>query len=229
MIASYVLAVVTLVAAAPAPVSAPALAASLQQLAAAAVTGARTSDALDVELLALVVAHDARATGCTVDGVTALAPVATSGEVPVRLDGRSRASRACSVVGMARVRVTGPALRLTTATKRGAAVTAVVATRQEALAGGGDILAALPNEARAARPLARGAILRTNDIEHGPRLGEAVRVVVRSGVLELMEPGRIAACPGGATETRACATLRGGRRVSGVLDDHGALVVAVRR
>ena len=217
------------------PSAAPSFTPSFTPLVDSALTQARTSDALVVEVIDTLdlSARIAGAGACTLAAAVALAPLSTSGKVSVRLEGLDGEGLACGATGVVRVRVTAPALQLTAASARGESVAAVAlhAEVHGDVRGEGALLATLPDGARAVRPLARGAILRPSDVEHGPRLGEDIHVVVRSGGLEISEAGRVAACAGGAAraEGSTCATLRGGRRVTGHLDDRGALVVQVRR
>lgn len=228
--------VATVVAAAtPGRTAAPVEPAAERALAVAALEDARVDAALRVELLELVL----RARGCGARSVEADAPVEVSGVVPLHLEGIDADGEPCRASATARVRVFAPALRLKGALARGAKLDADDVEHGEVELKAGSSGAplpwrALPSQARAARPLARGAWLRPSDLEHGPRVGEAVLVSVQSGALRLEESGRVAPCPGGSRGEgepgRACASLKGGRRVAGVLDpERGVLVVEVRR
>lgn len=218
-----------------APVAAPVVLEPLQGLARAALDEARGDAELRIELLEVLT----RGRSCRAQTVSVDAVVGASGVYPLQLDGQDAEGVACHTTASARVRVFAPALRLKSSVARGAELGATdLESGELELKSGMDGVAlpwrALPAQARAARPLPRGAWLRPSDVEHGPRVGEAVLVSVRSGVLRLEESGRVAPCPGGSRSddgpVRACASLKGGRRVAGVLDPHsGVLVVEVRR
>lgn len=168
------------------------------------------------ELLAV---DGAAPAGCAVERAEAARPVTASGRAAVRLVGRDAAGRGCEAWVWARVRVKGPALVTQRAVAGGERLATAVTPVERELTSGRPLLAALPEDARAARALGAGVALEPSFVRDGPLPGEPVTVSLRSGALVVEDRGRAVAC----TRGRACALLPSGRRLEGAW--HGGRIV----
>jgi flagella basal body P-ring formation protein FlgA len=190
----------------------------MESLAVAALTAALALPGARVELLEV---DPSLPRGCEARAASAPAPVAASGRGALRLTGARADGAACEGWGWARFRVLAPALAVTRDLAAGDALAgdALAASEREVRPGHPPV-AEVPPGATAARALRAGTALEPQHVRAGPRPGEPVTVVVRSGALQIEQPGRAVACARGT----ACALLPSGRRVEGRLDGGRLLV-----
>jgi hypothetical protein len=145
------------------------------------------------------------------------APLSASGRLAVRVRGAS-----CDEWAWATVRLTARAAVLTQPVKAGDPLEGAWRLKEVELTRGARTLASVPASATATRPMAPGAVLRPESLRVGPPPGTPILVRVVAGSIVVEERGHVAACSGEAV----CATLPGGKRVSGRFDN-GALVVSM--
>jgi len=138
-------------------------------------------------------------------------PIEASGPVALRFSGRDGSGAACEGWAWADVRVYATALRLAHEVRDGERLEGAVEPAVAEVVRGRRMLTSLPPGATAARALRPGTFLAEADLRTGPRPGDPVTVLVRSGAVELSLAARAVPC----TRDRACALLPSGRRVEG--------------
>jgi hypothetical protein len=190
----------------------------MEALALAALTAALALPGARVQLLAV---DPSLPRGCEARAADATAPIAASGRAALRLTGAGADGSRCDGWAWARFRVLSPGLSLVRDVADGEPLAPdALALAEREVRPGREPVAAVPPGATAARALRSGTVLEPQHVRAGPRPGEPVTVVVRSGALEIEQHGRAVACARG----RVCALLPSGRRVEGLLDG-GRLVV----
>jgi len=149
--------------------------------------------------------------GCEVDRAEVPGAVLASGKVAVHLFGRDESGRSCQGWAWVKVRASAPSLVTTREIAAGESLAGAVAPTEEEVLPGRRLLDRLPEGAVAERPLPAGSPVEESSVHVGPRPGEAVLVVLRTGALTVEQQGRATPCRRG----RACALLPSGRRVEG--------------
>jgi SAF domain-containing protein len=148
---------------------------------------------------------------CEVGRAEVPRPVAASGSVAIHLSGSDATGRPCEAWVWAEVRLRAPTLVTSRPVPAGEPLQGAVATVEREVRPGRTPLAALPEGARADRALPAGTALDDGALRVGPRPGEPVTVLLRSGALAVEQRGTAVSCRRG----RACALLPSGRRVEG--------------
>ncbi|WP_373049413.1 hypothetical protein [Vulgatibacter sp.] len=148
--------------------------------------------------------------GCTATRAEAGAAIRGSGRVAVRLFGAG-----CSGWAWANVRVFAAAWVVDEPLSAGERLAGKVRREEREVRAGNEPLASFPANAVAARSLPTGRVLEARHVRsRGSLPGTSVRVVLRTGAIEVESPARIVPCPG----TAPCALLPGGKRVTGRID-----------
>lgn len=145
-------------------------------------------------------------------------PLDASGRVAVRV----RGSR-CDAWAWATVRLTAHAVVLTLPVKTGDVLDGRWRLGEVELTRGAQRLLLVPPGATATRAMRAGTPLGPDSVRVGPPPGTPLIVRAVAGTIAVEQRAIAAACPGPG----ACATLPGGKRVSGLLED-GVLVVSER-
>lgn len=153
--------------------------------------------------------------GCAAQSWSAPRPVASSGPVALRFEGRGPGGARCEGWAWADVKVYAPALRLTRDVRSGERLEGAVEAVELEVTQGRSALGSLPSGAVASRELRAGAALAGSDLRVGPAPGDPVTLLVRSGGVELSLPARALGCGRAAG---CAALLPGGRRVEGRWD-----------
>ena len=158
--------------------------------------------------------------GCALERAEAPRAVERSGDVAIRLLGRTPDGTACEGWAWAAVRVWAPALVTSRKVNDGEPLEAAVRLEERELQSSEPRPRTLPPGATAARAIAAGAPLEEGQIRVGPRPGDPVAVTIRVGPLTVEQRGRALPCSRGLT----CAQLPSGKRVEGRFEG-GRLVV----
>jgi hypothetical protein len=162
--------------------------------------------------------------GCAATGAVALASPDLSGRLMLRLSGTAGSGGSCDGFATARAQLLGPVYVVTKAVARGAPLADAVTVEERPVQGLPSRVNDLTPGATAAQTLPPGTVLEVRHVAaQGPKAGDKVTIVLRSGAITLTQEGRLAPCIPG----RSCAVLPTGRRVEGQLVD-GRLVVEVR-
>lgn len=138
-------------------------------------------------------------------------PITASGRAALHLLGKGPDESPCESWAWVQVRVKAPTLVTTRAVGQGEPLAPATAREEREISPGHPALPSLPEGATASRSIPAGTRLNDADFRVGPRLGDAVAVVIRTGALEVEQGGQAIACRRG----RACALLPSGRRVEG--------------
>ncbi len=157
--------------------------------------------------------------GCALRAAEVARPITASGRAAVRLLG---AGSGCEAWAWADVEVIAPVLVTTRALAAGSPIAGATAIEERPIAAGRPYLDAPPEDAVTSRPLPAGAPLDAGSLRIGPSPGEPVKVLFRTGALEVESSGRSVACHRGL----ACAVLPSGKRVEGAW--HGGRIVLDR-
>lgn len=167
--------------------------------------------------------------GCTAQRASVASAAQRSGRVSVRVDGIRADGSPCAAFVAAHVRVYEELIVAAADIAEGDLVDARLRVDRVERTGAsrGLVRSALPRQARAARSLPAGTVLRASDVVVGPSVGATLRVVARAGAIRVEQQAQVTTCPSqaGSSPTLVCATLRGGKRVSGFLDADGSLLV----
>ena len=159
--------------------------------------------------------------GCSAIGALAVAPPDLSGRLTLRLTGRSEQGRSCDGFASARAELLAPVWVVVRPIAAGAPLGDAIVREERPVQGIPGRVNDLTEGAVAARALTPGTILEERLVRSpGPRPGETVPVVLRSGEISITQNGRLTPCLQG----RSCATLPTGKRVEGRLVD-GRLIV----
>lgn len=162
--------------------------------------------------------------GCEATSAVALASPDLGGRLMLKLAGTSGGGVTCDGFATARAQLVGPVYVVTKAVARGAPLADAVVLEERPLQGLPSRVNDLTPGAIAAQPLPPGTVLETRHVAAtGPKAGDKITMVLKSGAITLVQEGRLAPCISG----RSCAVLPTGRRVEGQLVD-GRLVVEVR-
>jgi hypothetical protein len=154
---------------------------------------------------------------CEPTSATVTRPIEGSGRYAVKLAGSG-----CVGWGWVRLELWAPVPVTTRQVREGEALAGAVTLveRQITTGHGPPVLAP---SAVAARPLLRGQAVTAQQVRQGGSgAGEAVKVVVRAGGVEVATAGRMVGCGRG----RTCAVLASGKHVEGQLADGILLVEA---
>jgi hypothetical protein len=188
-----------------------------------ALVQARAQPELVVELLSI---DEVRGRCTQLTNVMAAGAVSASGRVTLRAHGVTAEGRSCSTFLAAHVRVSALTTVTSDPVRAGDVLDGHVVQQLAEMRGGAPAFVAPPG-ARATHDLAPGTTVRATDTATGPALGAPIMVVARLGAVELKQTGRVAACPPRSTGT--CAVIQGGRRVEGVVDATGTLIMELAR
>ena len=192
----------------------------METLALAALTAALSVPGARAELVALRPSVPA---GCAATALESPRPVATSGEVALRVTGAQATGAPCTGWAWARVRVVARVPVAARALREGDPLdsTTYAVAEREVVAGRPPVLD-IPAGATASRRIAAGTALEDVHLRIGPPPGASVTVLLRVGALAVEQEGRSVPC----TRGRACALLPSGRRVEGRFDGARLLVEA---
>jgi flagella basal body P-ring formation protein FlgA len=155
--------------------------------------------------------------GCQATSATVARPIEGSGRYAVKLQGSG-----CTGWAWVRLELWAPVPVTTRQVRQGEALAGAVTLVERQITSGRapPVLAA---NAVAARSLARGQAVTGEQLRQGGSgAGEAVKVVVRSGGVEVATAGRMVGCGRGHT----CAVLASGKHVEGQLAEGVLLVQA---
>jgi hypothetical protein len=153
--------------------------------------------------------------GCVLRQSALSGAVTGSGRLPVKLYGQG-----CMGWGWVRFEVWAPTAFTTRPVRAGERLEPALAVEDREIRSG-HVGIVPPPGALAARDLPRGSVLQASDIAGATTAaGEAVKVIVMSGLLAIEVQGRAIACGIG----RTCAVLPSGRHVEGHLQDGQLLV-----
>lgn len=176
-------------------------------------------DALDRALVVenaraelLSVKADAKST-CRFEKAEAQSPVAGSGRIAIKLEGRLSGGNACRDVAWANVSVLAKVMVAKEAIRPGELVKEHVMEVEREIHTGEIPLAALPDSSVAGVAVSRGTIIESRHLRRGPSPGESLPVRAKAGAIVVEQAGR--AIPCGRNKT--CAILPSGRRVEGML------------
>lgn len=162
--------------------------------------------------------------GCEATSAVALASPDLAGRLMLRLSGTSGGGLVCDGFATARAQLVGPVYVVTKPVARGAPLADAVTLEDRPVHGLPSRVNNLTTGATAAQPLPPGTVLEARHVAtQGPKAGDKVTVVLKSGAITLVQEARLAPCIPG----RSCAVLPTGRRVEGQLVE-GRLVVEVR-
>jgi hypothetical protein len=188
----------------------------------AASVPAAVSAALDAALAVpggRIVTHEYRAPGCEPRDASVPVAITASGRYAVKIAGAG-----CKGWAQVRVEVFAPTAISTRKLAAGESLANGVTVAERAVAPGRAAFVPAAGST-AARAIPAGRLITANDVAStGPALaaGATVRVVVRSGLVQLEQSGRYVPCGAG----RGCAVLPSGKHVEGHLDGN-VLVVEV--
>ena len=143
--------------------------------------------------------------------------VTGSGRYAVKLSGPR-----CSSWGWATIDVLGRAYVTTRPVAEGERLDAAVSEIEKEIRPGRQPVSTIRG-ARAGRALAQGQVIEAAHLDSaGPKPGESIEVIVRSGSLRIVQTGRIVGCG----RNRACALMPSGKHVEGQLVEGRLLVEA---
>jgi hypothetical protein len=155
-------------------------------------------------------------TRCTVREASVERPIEGSGRFPVRLSGRG-----CPAWGWVEVKVESTMLVTSRPVRAGESLDGAVTEVQREVRPPLRELATDVKGARASRSLARGQVVDKSDLQAaGAAPGSTVKVLVKTGSLQIAQSGRIVPCGRG----RTCAVMPSGKHVEGSLVE-GRLIV----